>query len=250
MDKGQHLRLFITESNTNMVIAMSTEMSLQGTAQTENSTTKDTTDASGSVWDEFEVVSRSAVINFSALMAAGSDTAAMRFQDMLSKVNDVRVNWKIAVASGQNNRTMGTVIASGQGKLVNVQATGQVGQQATYSGSINIYGPMQTIHVASTSFPLPAPQAHLSGLTSQSITLSDAIDSAAFIQLVKFGYSDNYVEPTAYAELTQESGTVSVSIDDEHQFDLTVASDGKTWYIGNFNPSSSQSIYIWNAIFI
>jgi hypothetical protein len=233
-----------------MVIAMSTEMSLQGTAQTENSTTKDTTDASGSVWDEFEVVSRSAVINFTALMAAGSDTAAMRFQDMLSKVNDVRVNWKIAVASGQNNRTMGTIIASGQGKLVNVQATGQVGQQATYSGSINIYGPMQTIHVASTSFNLPTPQALLSGLTNQSITLSDAIDADAFIQLVKFGYSDNYDEPTAYAELTQESGTVSVSIDDEHQFDLTVASDGKTWHMGNFNTSSAQSPYVWNAIFI
>ena len=56
MDKGQHLRLFIVEGSSNNVIAMSTELSLHGSAQTENSTTKDTTDSSGAVWDENDVV--------------------------------------------------------------------------------------------------------------------------------------------------------------------------------------------------
>ena len=142
MDKGQHLRLFITESNTDRVIAMATELSLHGSAQTENSTTKDTTDATGAVWDENDIVGRTYDINFSALVASGTDTNGKTFADMESKVSDDIINWKIAFASGENNRTMGIVICSGQGKMTNVQASGQVSQQATYSGTINGFGPL------------------------------------------------------------------------------------------------------------
>ena len=146
MDKGQHIRLFIVggtpQAPTNSVIAMSTDLSLHGSTSTENSTTKDTTDASGAVWDEYEVTGRTYDINFSALIAAGSDSAAKTFADMLANVTDTVINWKIAMASGANNRTMGTVICSGQGKLANIQATGTVDQQATYSGTINGYGPL------------------------------------------------------------------------------------------------------------
>ena len=142
MDKGQHLRLFITESNTDRVIAMATELSLHGSAQTENSTTKDTTDATGAVWDENDIVGRTYDINFSALVASGTDTNGKTFADMEGKVSDDIINWKIAFASGENNRTMGIVICSGQGKMTNVQASGQVSQQATYSGTINGFGPL------------------------------------------------------------------------------------------------------------
>lgn len=140
MDKGQHLRLFITAQATEKVVAMSTELSFHGSAQTENSTTKDTTDAEGAVYDEFDVVGRAADINFSALVAAGTDTGGRTFADMLDNVNDTVFGWKIALASGNNNREMGQIICSGLGKLVNIQATGQVNQQATYSGSINVFG--------------------------------------------------------------------------------------------------------------
>ena len=142
MDKGQHLRLFITDGSTDKVIAMSTELSLHGSAQVENSTTKDTTDSTGAVWDENDVVGRTYDINFSALIASGTDTG-MTFADMEGKVNDEIINWKIALASGEQNRTMGIVICSGQGKLANVQADGQVSQQATYRGTINGYGPLE-----------------------------------------------------------------------------------------------------------
>lgn len=147
MDKGQHLRLFITEGSTDKVIAMSTELSLHGSAQTENSTTKDTTDSTGAVWDENDVVGRTYDINFSALIASGTDTGGKTFADILTKVDDEIISWKIAFASGEQNRTMGTVICSGQGKLTNVQATGQVSQQATYSGTINGYGPLVAVAV-------------------------------------------------------------------------------------------------------
>lgn len=146
MDKGQHLRLFILEGSgqnqTNKVIAMSTDLSLHGSAQTENSTTKDTTDATGAVWDEFEVTGRTYEINFAALIAAGTDDAAKTFADMLSNVNDTVIDWVIAVTSGEKNRTKGTVICAGQAKLTNIQATGQVNQQATYSGTLNGFGPL------------------------------------------------------------------------------------------------------------
>lgn len=141
MDKGQHLRLFILDGTSNEVIALSTEMTFHLSAATENSTTKDTSDPdSGPVWDEFEVLQRSGDIQFGALIAAGTDSAAKTLNDIISSVNDTEIDWKVALASGTNNRTMGTVIASGKGKVVNMQATGQVGQNATYTGTINIQG--------------------------------------------------------------------------------------------------------------
>lgn len=146
MDKGQHIRLFIVGGTeqvpTNEVIAMSTNLSLHGSMQTENSTTKDDSDASGAVWDKNEVTGRSYDISGSALVAAGTDSAAKTFAYMLANVNDVIVNWKIAIASGENNRTMGTVICSGQAKLTSCQATGQVGNQSTYSYTLQGFGPL------------------------------------------------------------------------------------------------------------
>ena len=143
MDKGQHLRLFIKDGQNYDVIAMSTNLTLHGSATTENSTTKDTTDgADGVSWDEFEVTQRSADIQFSALIAAGTDSAAKTLADIESGVSDAQIDWEIALASGANNRTKGTVICSGKGKITNMQATGQVGQNAAYSGTINVFGPM------------------------------------------------------------------------------------------------------------
>lgn len=140
MDKGQHLRLFIKNGTSDNVIALSTDMSLHLSATTENSTTKDTTDASGVIWDEFEVTQRSGDIQFTALVAAGTDSAAKVLTDIESGVSDAAITWEIALASNTNNRTKGTVICTGQGKITNMQASGQVGQNATYSGTINIYG--------------------------------------------------------------------------------------------------------------
>lgn len=140
MDKGQHLRLFIKDGANYDVIALSTDCTLHLSATTENSTTKDTTDASGVGWDEFEVTQRSGDIQFTALIAAGTDAAAKLLGDIESGVSDSQIDWEVALASSTNNRTKGTVICSGKGKITSMQATGQVGQNASYSGTINIYG--------------------------------------------------------------------------------------------------------------
>lgn len=141
MDKGQHLRLVFVESNTNKVIALATEMTLHLSAQTEDSTTKDTTDTNGD-WNEYEVTQRSGDISFGALIGVGTDAGGKSFADMINQVSDAFVNWKVVMVSGANNRVVGKTVCSGQGKLTNLQASAQNRQKATYSGTLNIYGPV------------------------------------------------------------------------------------------------------------
>jgi hypothetical protein len=60
--------------------------------------------------------------------------------DFIEMVNDSVVDWKIVFASGSKNRTAGKTLCSGQGKVTNVQMSGQNRQKATFSGTINIFG--------------------------------------------------------------------------------------------------------------
>lgn len=132
MDKGQHIRLFL---GGDTVIAMATELSLHGSMQTEDSTTKDTTDSTGAVWTEFEPTGRSYEITFSKLLPATGG-------DFENEVSDTLIPWEIAMASGENNQTKGTVICSGQAKMTSMQASGQVGQNTTYNGTLTGFGPL------------------------------------------------------------------------------------------------------------
>ena len=144
MEKGQHLRLVIIEGSgtpTSKVVALSTDLTLHFSATTEDSTTKDSSDSNGN-WNEYDVTQRSGDISFNALVGVGTDAAGESFADFLDKVSDTLINWKVCLASGDNNRTLGKTVCSGQGKLVNVQASAQNRQKATYSGSINMYGPV------------------------------------------------------------------------------------------------------------
>lgn len=141
MDKGQHLRLVFVETNTNKVIALATEMTLHLSAQTEDSTTKDTTDTNGD-WNEYDVTQRSGDIQFGALIGVGTDAGGKSFADMINQVSDTIVSWKVVMTSGANNRVIGKEVCHGQGKLTNLQASAQNRQNATYSGTLNIYGPV------------------------------------------------------------------------------------------------------------
>jgi hypothetical protein len=143
-DKGQHLRLLITEGQpvTSKVVALSTDLNLHLSATTENSTTKDTTDTNGN-YNEYDVTQRTGDIQFGALMGVGTDAGGKSFADFLDAVSDSLITWKIMFVSGNNNRVPGKTLCSGQGKLVNVNATGQNRQRATYTGGINIYGPVE-----------------------------------------------------------------------------------------------------------
>lgn len=121
------------------VIALATEMTFHLSATTEDSTTKDTTDTDGA-WNEYDVTQRSGDIQFSALIGVGTDANGKSFADMVDHVNDTIINWKVVMVSGANNRVVGKEVCHGQGKLTNLQASGQNRQKATYSGTLNIYG--------------------------------------------------------------------------------------------------------------
>lgn len=127
---------------TGKVVALSTDLSIHFSATTENSSTKDTTDTNGN-YNEYDVTQRSADIQFSALTGVGTDTGGKNLGDFLDLVNDSLITWKIVFVSGTNNRTPGKTVCSGLGKLVNVNPTAQNRQIATYTGGINIHGPVE-----------------------------------------------------------------------------------------------------------
>lgn len=138
MQKGQYIRLLLsTTANPSKVIAAAKEMSLHLSAQTENSSTKDTTGD----WLEYEVTQQSYDISFNALVLSPDDSlggnTANTLNDMLNGVSDNVLYWKICVMSGANNRTVATEICSGTAKLTQLQISAQNKQNATYSGTLS-----------------------------------------------------------------------------------------------------------------
>lgn len=156
MDKGQHLRLLITDSSAKYVVALSTDLAFHLAIQTEEGSTKDDgVTGSGVSWNVYDVTKRGGNIDFSALIGVGTDPyspaveepdpspeviGGMSFADWINKVSDTVVNWKIILVSGANNRDLGKTVCSGAGKLTNLRANGTVSTRASYSGTINIYG--------------------------------------------------------------------------------------------------------------
>lgn len=142
MDKGQHLRLVFPEGSstvTNKFVALATDLTVHLSAQTEDSTTKDTTDTTGN-WSEFDVVGRSGDIQFSALVGVGTDADGKSFADWIDSVSDTEIPWKLVTVNSTNNRTIVKTVCSGVGKLSNLNANAQNRQKATYSGTLNIFG--------------------------------------------------------------------------------------------------------------
>ena len=140
MQKGQYIRLLVsTAANPSTVVAAAKQMALHGSAQTEDSSTKDTT---GNAL-EYEVTGQSYDITGSGLVLTPNDTlltGAVGLNDFESWLQDQVLNWKICVMEGTNNRTVVETIASGQGKLTNLQIQAQNKQYATYNYTINGYG--------------------------------------------------------------------------------------------------------------
>jgi predicted secreted protein len=132
-----------SQSPTTNFVALSTDLTFHLSATTEDSTTKDSTDTTGQ-WNQYDVTQRSGDIQFSALMADTpidpADQNGKYVNDFIEMVNDSVVDWKIVFASGSKNRTAGKTLCSGQGKVTNVQMSGQNRQKATFSGTINIFG--------------------------------------------------------------------------------------------------------------
>jgi hypothetical protein len=141
MDRGQHLRLLIKESTTKYPIALAVGLQFHLSATTEDSTTKDTTDTTG-LWNEYDVTQRNGDIQIDALIGTGTDAAAKLLGDIIDGVSDTAIDWELAVVGGANNRVVSTTICTGKGKLTNVNPTGANRQNASYTATVNIYGPV------------------------------------------------------------------------------------------------------------
>lgn len=140
MQKGQYIRLLLsTTANPSTVVAAAKQMSLHGSAQTEDSSTKDTTgDAL-----EYEVTGQSYDITGSGLVLTPNDTlltGGVGLNDFETWVKDQLLYWRICVMEGTNNRTVVEEIAHGQGKITNLQISAQNKQNATYNYTLNGYG--------------------------------------------------------------------------------------------------------------
>lgn len=142
MKRGQYIRLLLASvNNTQKVIAAAKQLTLHGTAQTEESSTKDTTGDDL----EFEVMSLGYEITGSALVLAPEDylsSNAVSLSEFIDSLKNRLFNWKICVMEGTNNRTIVEEIAHGQAKLTNLQATAPNKQNTTYNYTLAGYGPI------------------------------------------------------------------------------------------------------------
>lgn len=146
MNKGQFYRLFLYDGTTAKAIAAAKDMNLHLSAQTEESSTKDTTgDAL-----EYEVVGQSYEITGSALVLTDNDVlitggtggvnSGKGLNDFLTHIGDNELTWVIAICTGANNRTLTTPLFGGTCKLTNLQINAQNKQKATYSYTLTGYG--------------------------------------------------------------------------------------------------------------
>lgn len=136
----------VGSTTTNKFVALATDLTVHFSATTEDSTTKDSSDTNGN-WNEYEVTQRSGDIQFSALMAFDDATQTLSasdtlFQDWINKVSDTVIDWKLVMTNSTQNRNIVNTVCSGKGKLTNLQANAQNRQKATYSGTLNMYGPV------------------------------------------------------------------------------------------------------------
>ena len=142
MRRGQYYRLFLAAAaNPSKVIAAAKTMSLHGSAQLENSSTKDST---GDAVEQ-EIVGQSYDITGSGLILTDNDTllsGAKSLNDLEGWVKDQTLYWSICVMEGTNNRTVVEEIASGTGKLTSLQLQAQTKTNATYNYTITGVGPI------------------------------------------------------------------------------------------------------------
>lgn len=143
MTKGQFIRLYLgtgTGGAAN-VIAAAKSLSFHVSATVENATTKDTEDD----WVVNEVTAVNFDISSNALIDSGESIASsVNGEDAESIMGYYEsgnpVSFAIANASGDNNRTKGSVIVSGQVIVTQLTLNGPNRQVATYDTQLTGYG--------------------------------------------------------------------------------------------------------------
>jgi predicted secreted protein len=147
--KGQFVRLFLAgdtdtaSTEPSKVIAAAKQLTLHTSLTLEAKTTKDTTGN----YDLQEPTGLSYDISTTALVRT-SDSETITSTVLGQELNDIEaiyeaakpVRWQIANVSGANQRTKGTIIASGQALVTSLAISAPNRQDATYTAQLTGYG--------------------------------------------------------------------------------------------------------------
>lgn len=142
--KGQFVRLVVMDNSTPAVIAAAKELSLHVSLTLEDSTTKDTTGD----WQVQEPTAINYDISTNALVESGetitSSVDSYGLSDLMTLYEaGQQFGWEIANTSGDNNRTIGTVIAQGNALLTTLTVNAPNRQAASYTAQLTGYGPLE-----------------------------------------------------------------------------------------------------------
>lgn len=140
--KGQFVRLFLSDSsNPALVLAGAKTLQLHISMSLEDATTKDTP----GTWQVQEPTGLSYDISTNALVASNETiTSAVGGQTLATLMDfyesSTLLYWQIANVSGDNQRTKGSVICSGQCRISSIAVNAANRQVATYDTSLAGYG--------------------------------------------------------------------------------------------------------------
>lgn len=140
--KGQFVRLFLSSSsNPALVIAGAKTLSLHVSLSMESATSKDTP----GTFDVQEPTGYTYDISSNALVYSGETiTSSVDGQTLASLMDYYEASdllyWQIANASGDNQRTKGAVICSGQCRITSLAINAANRQVATYDTQLSGYG--------------------------------------------------------------------------------------------------------------
>ena len=140
--KGQFVRLFLSDSsNPALVVAGAKTLQLHISMSLEDATTKDTP----GTWQVQEPTGLSYDISTNALVASNETITSAVGGQTLGTLMDfyessTLLYWQIANVSGDNQRTKGSVIVSGQARIGSIAVNAANRQVATYDTQLSGYG--------------------------------------------------------------------------------------------------------------
>lgn len=140
--KGQFVRLFLSDSsNPALVVAGAKTLQLHVSMSLEDATTKDTP----GTWQVQEPTGLSYDISTNALVASNETITSAVGGQTLGTLMDfyessTLLYWQIANTSGDNQRTKGSVIVSGQARIGSIAVNAANRQVATYDTQLSGYG--------------------------------------------------------------------------------------------------------------
>lgn len=142
--KGQFVRLFLSDDNSNTptnVIAAAKTLSLHVSMTLEDATTKDTPGN----WQIQEPTALNYDISTSALVRGNDTITSAVGAQALADIEEIYeagtpVKWQIANVSGDNQRTKGSILASGSCLLTQLSIQAPNRQNATYQATLQGYG--------------------------------------------------------------------------------------------------------------